>query len=151
LHPASGKLWSKARALNRIAGTGAGITLPPKGAAGLIHSDTVWASDCPVVRGFEIRKPNGMIARTYRTYRVNYDAENRHQGCFGDLAETLAPCGPQPLHEHHRGKGGRGVEGALRPRKSGDYIVFDAEQDLIIAGRLLGAPLQQLRLQADPL
>lgn len=75
------------------------------------------------------------------TFRIIYGDEDPHRGCFGNLAEALAPFGIEPDHipvcfnifmnVDVDGETGRL---AVKPplSKAGDYIVFRAECDLII-------------------
>jgi len=75
------------------------------------------------------------------TFRIIYRDETPHQGCFGNLATALAPFGISSdripvafnVFMNVRVDGRTGelrVESPLS--KAGDYIVFRAEQDLII-------------------
>jgi len=75
------------------------------------------------------------------TFRIIYRDEAPHQGCFGNLATALAPFGISSdripvafnVFMNVRVDGRTGelrVESPLS--KAGDYIVFRAEQDLII-------------------
>ena len=75
------------------------------------------------------------------TFRIIYGDAHPHRGCFGNLAAALAPYGIAPdaipvafnvfMNVHVDGQ-----SGALRvdpPRsKPHDYVVFEAEQDLVV-------------------
>jgi uncharacterized protein YcgI (DUF1989 family) len=75
------------------------------------------------------------------TFRIIYGDEHPHQGCFGNLANALAPYGIKPdqiptafnvfMNVTIDGEGRLAVEPPLS--KAGDQIVFEAEQDLIMA------------------
>ncbi len=75
------------------------------------------------------------------TFRIIYGDEDPHQGCFGNLAEALAPYGVQPDDiptafnvfmnvPINAETGALTVEPPLS--KAGDYVVFEAQMDLII-------------------
>jgi len=75
------------------------------------------------------------------TFRIIYGDEDPHQGCFGNLAEALAPYGVQPDDiptafnvfmnvPINAQTGALTVEPPLS--KAGDYVVFEAQMDLII-------------------
>ena len=74
------------------------------------------------------------------TFRIIYGDEHPHQGCFGNLAEALAPFGIYPdqipvafncfMNVIIDPSGGLKVEPPLS--KAGDHIVFEAEMDLFI-------------------
>jgi uncharacterized protein YcgI (DUF1989 family) len=75
------------------------------------------------------------------TFRIIYGDQAPHQGCFGNLAGALAPYGIGPdsipvafnifMNVTVNGRTGElRVEPPLS--KAGDYVVFEAEQDLII-------------------
>jgi uncharacterized protein YcgI (DUF1989 family) len=75
------------------------------------------------------------------TFRIIYGDETPHRGCFGNLAAALAPHGISPDHipitfnifMNVRVEGRSGeihVEPPLS--RAGDFVVFEAEQDLII-------------------
>lgn len=74
------------------------------------------------------------------TFRIIYGDEHPHQGCFGNLAEALAPFGIYPdqipvafncfMNVVIDPSGGLKVEPPLS--KAGDHIVFEAEMDLFI-------------------
>ena len=75
------------------------------------------------------------------TFRIIYGDEDPHQGCFGNLAQALAPYGIGPDQIPTAFNVFMNVvidaeTGALTveaPRsKAGDHILFEAEQDLII-------------------
>jgi uncharacterized protein YcgI (DUF1989 family) len=74
------------------------------------------------------------------TFRIIYGDADPHRGCFGNLAEALAPYGIGPdqiptafnvfMNVVIDGDGGLKVE---PPRsQAGDYILFEADQDLIV-------------------
>jgi uncharacterized protein YcgI (DUF1989 family) len=76
------------------------------------------------------------------TFRIIYGDENPHRGCFGNLAEALAPYGVGPdqiptafnvfMNVAVDGKtGALTVEPPLS--RAGDHILLEAEQDLIVA------------------
>ena len=76
------------------------------------------------------------------TFRIIYGDENPHRGCFGNLAEALAPYGVGPDQiptafnifmnvPIDAATGALTVEPPLS--KAGDHILFEAEQDLIVA------------------
>lgn len=76
------------------------------------------------------------------TFRIIYGDENPHQGCFGNLTEALAPYGVEPdqipaafnIFMNVTVDGQTGELKVLPPlSKPGDYILFEAEQDLIVA------------------
>ena len=74
------------------------------------------------------------------TFRIIYGDADPHRGCFGNLAEALAPFGigedqiPTAFNVFMNvrvgGDGGLTVEPPLS--RAGDYILFEAEQDLVI-------------------
>lgn len=75
------------------------------------------------------------------TFRIIYGDEHPHRGCFGNLAAALAPYGIVPdripvafnvfMNVTVDGRSGElRVEPPLS--KAGDYVVFEAEQDLIV-------------------
>jgi uncharacterized protein len=75
------------------------------------------------------------------TFRIIYGDANPHQGCFGNLANALAPYGIQAddipvAFNCFMNVAVDGVTGALRVlpplSKAGDRIVFEAKQDLVI-------------------
>ena len=72
------------------------------------------------------------------TFRIIYRDEAPHPGCFGNLATALAPFGisSDPAFNVFMNVRVDGRTGELRVEsplsKAGDYIVFRAEQDLII-------------------
>ena len=82
------------------------------------------------------------------TFRILYGDEHPHRGCFGNLAEALAPYGVGPdqiptafnvfMNVTIDQDGVLAVE-APRSR-AGDHIVFEAEQDLILALTACSAP-----------
>jgi len=75
------------------------------------------------------------------TFRIIYGDEHPHRGCFGNLAEALAPYGVEPdripvafnvfMHVTIDGQSG---EIAVRPplSRAGDRVSFVAETDLVI-------------------
>ena len=75
------------------------------------------------------------------TFRIIYGDEHPHRGCFGNLAEALAPYGVRPdqiptafnvfMNVTIDGEGRLKVEPPLS--RAGDHILFQAEQDLIVA------------------
>jgi uncharacterized protein YcgI (DUF1989 family) len=82
------------------------------------------------------------------TFRIIYGDEAPHRGCFGNLAEALEPYGIQPdqiptafnifMNVTVDGQGRLAVEPPLS--KPGDFIVFEAELDLIVALTACSAP-----------
>lgn len=75
------------------------------------------------------------------TFRIIYGDEQPHQGCFGNLAEALAPVGVTPdripvafnLFMNVPIDGATGKLKVMPPlSKAGDRIVLEAEMDLII-------------------
>jgi uncharacterized protein YcgI (DUF1989 family) len=75
------------------------------------------------------------------TFRIIYGDDAPHRGCFGNLTEALAPYGVTPdripvAFNIFMNVAVDGRSGELRVEpplsKSGDYVVFEAEQDLII-------------------
>ena len=75
------------------------------------------------------------------TFRIIYGDEVPHRGCFGNLAAALAPYGISPdqipvafnifMNVTVDGRTGElRVEPPLS--RAGDYVVFEAEQDLIV-------------------
>ena len=76
------------------------------------------------------------------TFRIIYGDENPHQGCFGNLAEALAPYGitadqiPTAFNVFMNvSVDGRTGELKVLPplSKPADHILLEAEQDLIVA------------------
>jgi hypothetical protein len=75
------------------------------------------------------------------TFRIIYGDTHPHRGCFGNLAEALAPYGVGPdqiptafnvfMNVTIDADGRLTVEPPLS--RAGDHIVFEAEQDLIVA------------------
>ena len=75
------------------------------------------------------------------TFRIIYGDTDPHRGCFGNLAEALEPFGIGPdqiptafnvfMNVTVDSQGGLKVEPPLS--KPGDHVLFEAEQDLIIA------------------
>lgn len=82
------------------------------------------------------------------TFRILYGDADPHRGCFGNLAEALAPfeIGPDQIPNAFNifmnvtvdSAGILAVEAPLS--KPGDHILFEAEQDLIIALTACSAP-----------
>jgi uncharacterized protein YcgI (DUF1989 family) len=74
------------------------------------------------------------------TFRIIYGDEQPHRGCFGNLAEALTPYGiesdqiPTAFNVFMNVTIDRAGHLAVEPplSKAGDYIVVEAEQDLII-------------------
>lgn len=75
------------------------------------------------------------------TFRIIYGDEHPHRGCFGNLAEALAPYGVEPdaipsAFNVFMNVPIDGQTGELRVEpplsKAGDHVTFLAEQDLII-------------------
>ena len=75
------------------------------------------------------------------TFRIIYGDEHPHRGCFGNLAEALAPYGvgpdqiPTAFNVFMNVTIDQDGVLAVEPPKSkaGDHILFEAEQDLIVA------------------
>jgi uncharacterized protein YcgI (DUF1989 family) len=76
------------------------------------------------------------------TFRIIYGEENPHRGCFGNLAAALAPYGVGPdqiptAFNIFMNVGVDGRTGALTVEpplsRAGDHILFEAEQELIVA------------------
>ena len=75
------------------------------------------------------------------TFRIIYGDEHPHHGCFGNLAAALGPYGIKPdqiptafnvfMNVTIDAEGALAVEPPLS--RAGDHIVFEAEQDLIMA------------------
>jgi len=75
------------------------------------------------------------------TFRIIYGDTNPHRGCFGNLAEALEPYGigedqiPTAFNIFMNvvvaGDGALTVEPPLS--RAGDHVLFEAEQDLIVA------------------
>lgn len=75
------------------------------------------------------------------TFRIIYGDANPHRGCFGNLAEALEPYGigrdqiPTAFNIFMNvvvaGDGSLTVEPPLS--RAGDHVLFEAEQDLIVA------------------
>ncbi|WP_053556366.1 DUF1989 domain-containing protein [Sphingopyxis sp. 113P3] len=83
------------------------------------------------------------------TFRIIYGDTNPHRGCFGNLAEALAPYGIEPdaipvAFNCFMNVPVDGVTGALRVdpplSKAGDSITFLAHADLIIGLTACSAP-----------
>lgn len=75
------------------------------------------------------------------TFRIIYGDEHPHRGCFGNLAEALAPYGIMPdripvafnLFMNVAVDGASGQLQVMAPlSKAGDHIVLEAEMDLIV-------------------
>ncbi len=82
------------------------------------------------------------------TFRILYQEANPHRGCFGNFAEALAPFGikaddiPTAFNIFMNvviDASGRLTVAAPLSRP-GDHIVFEAEQDLIVALTACSAP-----------
>lgn len=75
------------------------------------------------------------------TFRIIYGDEHPHRGCFGNLAEALEPYGIGPDQIPTAFNVFMNVtidpDGVLAVRpplsKAGDFVLFEAEQDLIVA------------------
>jgi len=75
------------------------------------------------------------------TFRIIYGDEDPHRGCFGNLAEALAPYGVTPdqiptAFNVFMNVAVDGDSGELKVEpplsKAGDHILFEAEMDLIV-------------------
>ena len=75
------------------------------------------------------------------TFRIIYGHTNPHRGCFGNLAEALAPYGIEQdaipicfnIFMHVTVDGDTGKIDVLPPKsKAGDHIILEAQMDLII-------------------
>jgi hypothetical protein len=75
------------------------------------------------------------------TFRILYGHERPHRGCFGNLAEALAPYGVEPdqipvafnVFMHVAVDGATGELKVLPPlSRAGDRTTFRAERDLVI-------------------
>lgn len=75
------------------------------------------------------------------TFRIIYGHEHPHRGCFGNLVEALSGYGIAPddipitfnVFMHVAVNGETGKVDVLPPTsKAGDYIVIEAEMDLIV-------------------
>jgi len=75
------------------------------------------------------------------TFRIIYGDENPHRGCFGNLAEALAPFGVTEdmiptafnIFMNVSVDGQTGVlEVKPPPSKAGDHIIFEARMDLVV-------------------
>lgn len=75
------------------------------------------------------------------TFRIIYGDKNPHRGCFGNLCEALAPYHITPdeipicfnVFMHVAVDGETGKIDVLPPKSNaGDYIIIEAEMDLII-------------------
>ena len=75
------------------------------------------------------------------TFRIIYGHTTPHRGCFGNLAEALAPYGIEPdaipicfnIFMHVTVNGDTGKIDVLPPKsKAGDFIVIEAHMDLVI-------------------
>ena len=75
------------------------------------------------------------------TFRIIYGHTTPHRGCFGNLAEALAPYGVEPdaipicfnIFMHVTVNGDTGKIDVLPPKsKAGDYIIIEAMMDLLI-------------------
>lgn len=82
------------------------------------------------------------------TFRILYGDEHPHRGCFGNLAEALAPYGVGPdqiptafnifMNVTIAPDGALSVQPPLS--RPGDHILFQAEQDLIVGLTACSAP-----------
>lgn len=75
------------------------------------------------------------------TFRIIYGHEHPHRGCFGNLCEALAPYDIQPddigatfnVFMNVTVNGDSGKVDVLPPKsKAGDYMIVEAEMDLIV-------------------
>lgn len=75
------------------------------------------------------------------TFRIIYGHEHPHRGCFGNLCEALEPHGIAPddipitfnVFMHVTVNGDSGKVDVLPPKsKAGDYIIIEAQMDLIV-------------------
>ena len=75
------------------------------------------------------------------TFRIIYGHLHPHRGCFGNLVEALAPYGIEPdqipicfnIFMNVAVDGSTGKIDVLPPKsKAGDYIVIEAQMDLIV-------------------
>ena len=75
------------------------------------------------------------------TFRIIYGHEQPHRGCFGNLCEALEPFGIAPdqipttfnVFMNVTVDGSNGKVSVLPPKsKAGDYIVIEAQMDLIV-------------------
>lgn len=83
------------------------------------------------------------------TFRIIYGDEHPHRGCFGNLAEALAPFGITPdqiptafnIFMNVRIDGESGEMTVAAPlSRAGDHLLLEAEQDLIVALTACSAP-----------
>jgi len=82
------------------------------------------------------------------TFRILYGDPDPHRGCFGNLAEALAPHGVGPDQIPTAFNVFMNVvidqDGVLAVRpplsRAGDHVLFQAEQDLIVALTACSAP-----------
>ena len=83
------------------------------------------------------------------TFRIIYHDQHPHRGCFGNLAEALAPFGIDAdriptafnVFMNVTVDADTGALTVLPPKsRAGDRIVFEAEQDLIIGLTACSAP-----------
>lgn len=75
------------------------------------------------------------------TFRIIYGHEHPHRGCFGNLCEALAAYGIEPddipitfnvfMHVTVNGETGK-VDVKPPKSKAGDFIIIEAEMDLIV-------------------
>jgi uncharacterized protein YcgI (DUF1989 family) len=82
------------------------------------------------------------------TFRILYGDADPHRGCFGNLAEALAPWGIGPdqiptafnvfMNVAVAPDGALSVNPPLS--RAGDHVLFEAEQDLIVALTACSAP-----------
>lgn len=75
------------------------------------------------------------------TFRIIYGHKHPHRGCFGNLCEALAGHGIEPddipitfnVFMHVTVNGETGKVDVLPPKsKAGDYIIIEAEMDLVV-------------------
>lgn len=83
------------------------------------------------------------------TFRILYGDKHPHHGCFGNLATALAPYGITEdqiptafnIFMHVSVDSGDGRLQVLPPKsRAGDYILFEAEMDLIVGLTACSAP-----------
>ena len=82
------------------------------------------------------------------TFRIIYGDKDPHRGCFGNLAEALEPYGISPDQIPtafnvfmNVAVAGDGTLTVLPPlSRAGDHVLFEAEQDLIVALTACSAP-----------
>ena len=83
------------------------------------------------------------------TFRIIYNDTDPHRGCFGNLVEALAPFGIEPdqiptAFNVFMNVPIDPVTGALTVEpplsKAGDYVIFEAAEDLIVGMTACSAP-----------